>query len=225
MPIRANIDKRFLSRLGLTGLAFVALALWFFYDGAITYPRQRERALEDQRLKEEDRLDEWGEIAKQRGWSTEDPGKPKEDVDFLIQFIIGGVVSLPGLYFLISYLRARGRWIEADEAGLRASWGQQLEFGQIVSLDKKKWNSKGIAKVNYRQNGRKRRLVLDDWKYEADPTREILLEVESHIDDDQIIGGAPEPLPEEEEEVGEDEMEQEDVGDEEPGSAPEEEPR
>jgi hypothetical protein len=40
--------------------------------------------------------------------------------------------------------------------------------------------------------------VLDDWKFEADPTRAILLQVESHIDPAQITGGPPEPPPEDE---------------------------
>jgi len=192
MPVKANIDTKFLSRLGLTALALIGIALWFLYDGAITYPRQRERALVYQDLKEKDQLDKWEEIAEQRGWPTEDPGKPKEKIDFWIQFVIAGLLAVPGLCFLFRYFRARGRWIEADETGLRTSWGQQLEFGQIVSLDKKRWKSKGIARIDYRQNGRKRRLVLDDWKFDADPTKAILLMVESRIDAAQIVGGAPE---------------------------------
>jgi len=198
MPVKANIDTKFLSRLGLMALAFIGIALWFLYDGAVTYPRQRERALVYQGLKEEGRLSEWEDIARQHGWSTEDPGKPKDAFDIWVQFVIAGLAGVPGLCFAFRFFRARGRWIEANEAGLRTSWGQELEFGQVVSLDKKRWRSKGIARMNYRQDGRKRRLVLDDWKYDADPTKAILLEVESRIDADQIVGGAPEPLPEDE---------------------------
>jgi hypothetical protein len=193
MAVRANIDARFLSRLGLTGLALIAFALWFLYDGAFTYPGQRERALEYQKLEKEDRLDEWKELAKDRGWSTKDPGDPKNDLDIQVQFVIGGLLTAVGLFFFFRYFRARGKWIEATETGLRTSWGQHLEFDRVTSLGKKKWKSKGIAKIYYRQDGRKRRLVLDDWKYDADPTKAILLEVESHIDPGQIVGGPPEP--------------------------------
>jgi hypothetical protein len=203
--VRANIDRRFLWRLGLTASAFLGIALWFLYDGAITYPRQRERALayqglklKYQGLKEEDRLSEWQKIARQRGWPTEDPGKPKGVGDIYFQLVIAALVGLPGLLFSFCFIRARGRWIEVNETGLRTSWGRQLEFGQIVSLGKKKWKSKGIARINYRQNGRKQRLLLDDWKYDAEPTRAILREVESRLDVSQIVGGAPEPLPQDE---------------------------
>jgi hypothetical protein len=218
MSERANIDPKFLARLGLTALALIGIALWFLYDGAITYPRQRERALVYQELKDKDQLDKWEEIAEQNGWSTEDPGNPKEKVDFYIQFGFAGLLGVPGLCFLARYFRARGRWIEADETGLRTSWGQQLEFGQIVSLDKKKWRSKGIANILYEQDGRKRRLVLDDWKFDADPTKAILLAVEARVDVDQIVGGPPEPPPEEEHE------EADPAAGEEADSAPRDEP-
>ena len=196
--MKANIERKFLWWLGLPALLFLGLALWFLYDGVITYPRQRERALRYQELKEEDRTGEWQEIAKEHGWPSEDPGKPKKEYEIYLQLVLAALVALLGLLCSFFFIRARGRWIEANETGLRTSWGRQLEFGQIVLLNKKKWKSKGIAKITYRQNGRRCRLVLDDWKYDAEPTRAILCEVESHLDASQIVGGAPEPLPQDE---------------------------
>jgi len=191
--MKANIDRKYLWRLGLIAVVFLAMALWFCYDGAVTYPRQRERALKYQELKEEDRLSEWQEIAGERGWPTVDPGEPKEETDIQAQFVMACVIVLPGLFFAFLFLLARGRWIELDGSELRTSGGRQVEFGQIVTLDKAKWKSKGIAKIHYRQNGRKRRLILDDWKYETDPTRTILREVESSLESNQIVGGEREP--------------------------------
>ena len=63
----------------------------------------------------------------------------------------------------------------------------------LTSLDKQQWNKKGIAKVVYREGSRTRRLVLDDWKFESVATKAILREVESRIDAEQVVGGAPEP--------------------------------
>jgi hypothetical protein len=192
VPVRAKIDRKFLLRLGLTALAFAAFASWFLYDGTITYPRQRERALEYLKLEEEGRLDEWEAIAAERGWPTENPGEPREVAEIYAQLVLASLLALPALLYVFLFLRARGRWIEMDENGLRTSWGRQLEFDDIVLLDKKLWRKKGIAKITYEQNGRKRRLVLDDWKYDAEETKEILCEVESHIEIDQIVGGIPE---------------------------------
>jgi hypothetical protein len=197
MPLRANISPGFVWRIGLVALVCFAMAMWFLFDGLVTYPRQRVRALEHQRLEEEGRPGEWEDFARQRGWSTADPGEPKTEAEIYTQLILAGVLAPPGLWFLVRFLRARKRWIEADETGLRASWGQQLRFDQIVSLNKKQWAKKGIARITYRQDGRKRGFVLDDWKYEADPTVGILREVEARIDPAQIVGGPPEPPPRE----------------------------
>ncbi len=196
--MKADIDSKFLLRLGLIAFVLLGMALWFLFDGAVTYPRQRERALKYEELEKKDRLSEWPEIAGQRGWSLKDPGEPKSEADFSVQFVMATLAALPGLLYLFFYIRARGRWIEVNETELRTSWGQQLEFSQIVALDKKKWESKGIAKVIYQRNGRKGRLVLDDWKFDTEPTRAILREIEANIDASQIVNGAPEPLPDDE---------------------------
>ncbi len=194
--MRAIIDSKYLWRLVLTALAFSGIALWFLYDGAITYPRQRERALAYQKLKEEERLGEWQEHANQRAWPTEDPGKPKTEIDIYFQLTIASMAGLGGLAYAFLALRARGKWIEVNESRLCTSWGRQFEFGQIVSLDKKKWQSKGSARVKYQEAGRKRRVVLDDWKYGTEPTRAILRAVEASLDASQIVGGPPEPVSE-----------------------------
>ena len=198
MPVKATIDRKYLLRLGLTTLGVFGLALWFLYDGTVTYPRQRERALVYQGIEEEERAEKWPEIAEEHGWPIRSPGMPKEEIDIQIQLVLAAVVTVPGILCLFFFLRACGRWIEMNQTGLRTSWGRQLEFGDIILLNKKKWRSKGIAKITYRQNGRKRRLVLDDWKFATEPTREILREVESHLDASQITGGPPEALSEQE---------------------------
>ena len=107
---------------------------------------------------------------------------------------MGGIVAPFAVMFWFLLSRARGRWIELNETGIRTSWGRQLKFDQIVALDKKKWKSKGIAKIVYEVNGRKRRVVLDDCKYDVKPTEAILVEVESQIGFDKIMGGPPEAL-------------------------------
>ena len=83
--------------------------------------------------------------------------------------------------------------MEADSTGIRSSWGRELRFDQIIHLDKKKWNNKGIAKIRYDDNGSKRTFVLDDCKFDREPSEQILRLVEANIREDQIVNGAPEP--------------------------------
>ncbi len=199
MKVTARIHASYLGRLKLMALGCIGMALWFAYDGTFTYPRQRERALEYERLKDEARLGEWSEVAAKNDWSDEFPGEPKTEAEIYAQLVLGAVVAVPGLLCIIVLLVVRKRWIEMDENGLRSSWGKQLTFDQITLLNKKQWKKKGIAKVRYEQDGGKRQLVLDDWKYDTEPTVEMVREIESHIELEQIIGGPPEAAKPEEE--------------------------
>ncbi len=201
MPVRANISSRYRGRWGLMALFCFGFTLWFLYDGSITYPNQRARALKYQELQDEGRLDEWEIIAAENGWPSANPGEPKTEHDIGVQFAMAATAAPVGLVFLVLFLVSRGRWMEGDENGIKTSWGQEVQFSQITGLDKKLWRNKGIAKITYQENGKKRRLALDDFKYDREATEEMLRAVESHLDDDQIVGGPPEPPPGEEDET------------------------
>ena len=193
MTIRADTNPRFFLRFALIAVVCIGFAFWSLYDGYIAYPNQRIRALRYLELEEADQLDQWETIAKENGWPLENPGEPKEDYHIGSQYFMAGVCGPVGLFFLYLYLRSRGRWIEANEAGLRSSWGQELEFDQILTLNKKQWKNKGIAKIAFQAGRRKKRLILDDCKYNRELIETILRLVESKIESDQIINGTPEP--------------------------------
>jgi hypothetical protein len=180
-------------RFLLIGVAAFAFALWSLYDGAVKYPKQRERALEFQKLDGDGRRDEWDEYARQRGWPTDLPGEPKTEADFVMQYILAAVSATVGLVLLFVVWRSRGRWIEVNESGLESSWGQRVDFDRIVSVNKKQWRDKGIAGIKYEHGRRRRRFVLDNYKYDRQTTDMILCLVESKIGVDKIVGGPPEP--------------------------------
>ena len=97
-------------------------------------------------------------------------------------------------------LRAKCRWIEANDEGLASSWGQSLNYDQITDVNKRQWRSKGIAKISYNDGRGTKRFVIDDYKFDRYPTDAILYEVEQRIDPTLITNGAPEPPPGEAEE-------------------------
>jgi hypothetical protein len=195
MALRAITDRRFYLRFLLIGLGTFAFALWALYDGYVAYPNQAMRAHKYIELVEADREDEWRDYAKEQGWPTANPGRPKGEADYIIQYIMAGGSGLVSLILITVVLRARGRWIELDGAQLTSSWGQTFTCDEIVSIDKKRWRDKGIARINYLQDGRKRRFVVDDFKFVRDDTDTILYEIEVQIELDRIIGGLPEPPP------------------------------
>jgi len=195
MPIRANNDPKYYRRFMLIGFAALGFALWLLYDGAIAYPNQRIRALEYIKLVEEDRRDEWKEIASKNGWPTAKPGEPKEEADSIGQYAMAVPSTLVGLWLLLGVWRSRGRWIEASETGLTSSWGQSFDYTQVVAIEKKKWKDKGIAYIRYQQGNRKKRFVLDDYKFDRQLTDKILFEIEARCGTDKIVGGRPETPP------------------------------
>jgi hypothetical protein len=63
----------------------------------------------------------------------------------------------------------------------------RVPFGSITGVGKKKWDSKGIATVRYELDGQRSQFIVDDYKFEAEPTRKILAEIE-----EKLIAGTPE---------------------------------
>jgi hypothetical protein len=202
MTIRAENDPKYSRRFLFMGIGAIAFGLWFLYDGAVTYPNQRERALAYHQLESESQgidpvefRDKWHEMAKSNGWPTSYPGEAKTEGDITMQFVMAGMAGIGALVLLSIPLRARGRWIEATDAGITSSWGQSFNFDQVAEVNKRQWRSKGIAKVIYLDGGRKRRFVIDDYKFGRDATDAILYELEQRIDPTMITNGPPEPPP------------------------------
>lgn len=203
MTIRAKSDPKFYLRFLIIGLVVAGFSLYCVYDGAIGYPQQAIRAHKYIEFEKEKRIAEWPEYARQQGWSTDPPGEPKTPVDFQLQFIMAGVTAALALWFLSVVLRNRGHWIEASKTGITSSWGKTFNYADIVSLDKKLWKKKGIAKVYYQNGNRQGRFVIDDFKFMREPTGEILRALEARIDPAKIVGGPAEGYEEVYDESGE----------------------
>lgn len=201
MPIRADNDPKFSRRFLFMGIAAIGFSLWCLYDGFIKYPREQKRAL----VWEEDFSDpnqppeEWITYAEEQGWSTSIPQQSKTEeaykTSIVGQYVMAAVAGLVGVYLISIPLRARGRWIESTEDGIASSWGQCFKFDNVVNLEKRQWKNKGIAKVSYVENGRKRRFVIDDYKFDRYKADEILYELEQRIDPAMITGGPPDEPP------------------------------
>ena len=184
MPAKAVIRSSYRLRLGIIAIALLAVGGWFTYDGAAGYPNEnikRNRYLE---IKEEFGAEAppvWRQEAEEQGWPIEIPKEPFSDWDIFAQFCYAVPSVVFGAWFAIGYLRSGGRWIESNEQGLATSSGQQISWDQIESMDKSRWETKGIAVVNYSHNGKASRITLDDWKFDRESTTAVVNEVEAHL--------------------------------------------
>ena len=187
------------------GIVAIGFAFWCLKDAIISYPEIRQRGFEEFKAenpkitatdaaefeananKEEHVA--WGQYAHEYNIKT--------GPDIITQYIMAALTGVAGLVLLSIPLRSRGRWIELDDSGVRSSWGQEFHFDQIELINKRKWREKGIAKITYRDGARKRRFVVDDFKFMRGPTDEILFEIEQRVGIEKITGGPPETLADE----------------------------
>jgi len=205
MAIRAENDPRYSRRFLIMGIVAIGFAFWCLKDAIISYPDIRQRGFEDFKAENpkitatdaaefeatagrEERV-AWGQYAHEYNVKT--------GPDIVTQYIMAAITGLAGLFLLSIPLRSRGRWIELDKSGLRSSWGQALNLDQIELINKRKWREKGIAKITYRDGARKRRFVIDDFKFMRSPTDDILFEIEQRVGTEKITGGPPEALADE----------------------------
>jgi len=96
---------------------FGGFAAWCFYDGAVAYPAQRERALTYEQIKATEGPfweDRWQEVAAQRGWPLDDPGKPKSELSITTQYIMGSITGTIAAGFLLIVLIAFVLFIRAS---------------------------------------------------------------------------------------------------------------
>ena len=197
MTERACFQNSYLKRYLLLAGVCLPLSMWFAYDGFIGYPKQLEYATAYDPLRElepKDRQIQWQAITTEKGWPNRIPEKKAPEIaDSIVgQYVWGSLSFLAGFIALMYYLRSRGTWVEPTETGLTTSWGQSFEYDDVVKLDKKKWESKGIAKASYRENSLNRVFVFDDFKFDREPLGQILRGLEKKLSRSQIVGGPPE---------------------------------
>lgn len=210
MDMRADIRKGYLARPAIMALMLLGFGVAFLYDGFVAYPREHAMFttyadIRDAHTFSDGKYDveaidtQWAAAATERGWPVEftgdAPGELHSGWDIPTQKVLGAVCLPFGLVVGFGFVRQIGRWVEADEQGLTASWGPRVTWEQITALDKARWKTKGIAYVHYRPSGSAggagdQRLKLDDWEYEREPMQAIAAEVEKHIDPTLIRGDA-----------------------------------
>jgi hypothetical protein len=197
MSDRASFQNSYLKRYLLLAGVCLPLSLWFAYDGFIGYPKQLEIAEAYDKLRDlesTERQSQWQAIASTNGWPSRIPEKTAAEIADSIfgQYVWGSLSFAAGLIALLYYLRSRGTWVEPTETGLTTSWGQKLDFKDVIRLDKKKWESKGIAKATYRDSNLNRVFVFDDFKFDREPLGKILRGLENTLDRALIVGGPTE---------------------------------
>jgi hypothetical protein len=195
MEIRAEPDHKF-NRRNLFLCAFgVGLAIWATYDINFRYPAKIEKAqiyeeILEKSKNEEDAKVKWASLAEEKGWSLKPPEHTAEyeqrNIFYNYLMVVGGIFI--AAYFLWKWFRVRSSWFGADETHIKSSFGTNVPFDSIQSVDKTRWEKKGIAQVKYTDDkGGEAILIMDDFKYVREPMGEIMQRITERLKPGQII--------------------------------------
>lgn len=192
MDLKATLASSYRNRLILIALAAMLYAAWCMYDALIGYPNKQEarRAFEQVREQYPDtyRNVQWPQLAEDNGWDgTVEP----DEIDawnIATQWIQFGIVFPIGAYCLFSLAMWQRRYVGADESRLYSHKLDGVTFDKITRIDAARWENKGIAVIYYDAGQGEQSLVLDDWKYQREPTDAIFDRLRENVGDDKITG-------------------------------------
>lgn len=168
-----------------------AVGAWFLIDGYWVWPREAQRYEAFAEIR--DRLIEAGEAEdgesstvllawKRHAEEADYPAEvPEERTDAAIaeQRVIGWTLMTGAILFGLWILWNHRLSIRAEGDTIIGASGQRVNLDSIIATDRKKWEKKGIAYAIYEEDGKRKRLTLDDHKFAG--CEAILLEAEERI--------------------------------------------
>lgn len=191
MQVHARISKEWRRRMIFMFLMLFVSAVWFLSDGYIMWPAEAKRhevyAQMAEQMIAEGKAKEakdpnvtraWEKYAKEHDLATKPP-KPRSTGEIAAQRWIGGVFLVASAIFAAWVAWNHKRSVRADGEVITGASGEKVNFDQIVEMDREKWANKGIAYAIYLENGKRRRLTLDDHKFLG--CEAIILEAEKRI--------------------------------------------
>jgi len=107
----------------------------------------------------------WDEYSSSKKWDKDPGDKPMHAGKIKEQFYataVTGVLIAVTLFFLIRTLR---RSIHADDEALYTQEGRRILYSDMVRIDKRKWDTKGLALIYYKDGGEEKKTKIDGMVY------------------------------------------------------------
>jgi hypothetical protein len=191
MQVHARISKEWRRRMLFMFAMIFGSALWFLTDGYIMWPAEGARhevykAMAETAI-EEGRAKDMKDPALTRMWErhaqeNDLPLKvPKERTagDLAGQRWTGWIMLVGAAIFGAWVAWNHKRSVRAEGDIVIGASGERVHLDSIVEMDRRKWANKGIAYAIYEENGKRRRLTLDDHKFLG--CEAIILEAERRM--------------------------------------------
>jgi hypothetical protein len=170
----ARADFQYRWRVYAFFIIVVGYGLWSLHDGFIKWPADNQRWHE---------MEAKGLTAREIESMKLVP--PHNEAGILINQALGVVLPSIGIpLFIWLMYRSRGAYRLADET-LRVPGREPIPLDRIQSLDKSRWDKKGIAVVEYHAaDGSARTFALRDMVYARKTTDQIVDHIEKSLQSD-----------------------------------------
>lgn len=191
MQVHARISKEWRRRMLFMFAMIFGSALWFLTDGYLMWPAEAKRHEVYKALAEEaiegGRAKDMKDPALTRMWErhaeeNDLPMKvPKERTagDLAGQRWTGWIMFAGAGIFAAWVAWNHTRSVRAEGDIVTGVSGERVHLDSIIEMDRRKWASKGIAYAIYEENGKRKRLLLDDHKFLG--CEAIILEAERRM--------------------------------------------
>ncbi len=189
MDLKATIAGGYRNRLILIALGTLFYSAWCIYDATIGYPKKQDIHEKYQDVQQENPSDwqeKWAEQVKEHGYPQQPD--PVSTWNINTQWIQFAIVFPIGAYCLFSVVRWSRRFVAADDNTLYSHGGVEVPFDQIARIDASRWGNKGIARVYYENGAGEQMVLIDDWKYDREPSDLIFSRIRDNVDADIIEG-------------------------------------
>ncbi len=179
-PIVCPVSKWYYRRYGQMAAMFLVFAVWFYKDGAWSWPKENAMAVERTRYEAEvtdafakakaaGALDTWRSEAQAKGivfnqqgepqsWAAYAakkgwPEKPKKRTETEIgqQFYWSGAMGVGLLIIAGIVLLNRSKKLVGQHDHLILPDGRRVNHADAFRIDARKWENKGLAYVSYRE--------------------------------------------------------------------------
>lgn len=158
-PVVARAGRYYRNARYLMVALCIGMGGYFLYDGYVGYPKENRE-----------------EMAKPENKDAYKDGQyigklPHSETDIQLQKLLGfALIPAAGLYFAYFMHKSRGAY-QFDGQTIEIPGHPPFTLGEITKLDKKLWDRKGIAYIEYKTaDGKQGRALLDDFIYERKPT-------------------------------------------------------
>jgi hypothetical protein len=191
MQVHARISKEWRRRMVFLFAMIFGSAIWFLTDGYLMWPAEARRHETFKTMAEsliaEGRATDLKDPVVLRAWERHaeeqqlSPKVPKERTPAAIagQVWTGWIMLAGSVLFGTWVIWNHRRSVRAEGDTVIGPSGERVSLDSIVEIDRRKWASKGIAYALYEENGRRKRLTLDDHKFLG--CEAIILEAEKRI--------------------------------------------